>query len=930
MLVLWGLCYDGQTTPPYWPWIEVLRSCFQEVEPDRKEAFKGLAFATGIDSENGIGSPHVDRAEQNFNLIDSIVRFLMSVAKDRPILIILENLHVADTSSMQILDVFARRLSGDNVLIVGTYRNLHPNLDRHLLASIGTLSALTNCRHIRLGGLSRGEIHTFLESAKGGVVSDGLVSVVHQKTDGNCLFVKELARLICSEHFVELETLEDAEYWASRIPDRMQPTIMQVVAKVPDSCQHTLIIASLLGDVFDLDVLAATAGLSPGDLIQELSPAIVEGILLTEIDSRCRFVHAVVRDAVAASLTATERSAEHLRIGLALERHFGSAAAEHAVELVDQFRKAGTGEASDHLYKWSAAAGKSAMRVWAWDEAKRYFLLALDSRDDRPADDSVADVWWACSHVCFHDSKESMQYLSAAFEHYYGSGNTEMAVDVAAKSDCLYGLSRTEPNAIAALELKALELVEPSSLAEARILMWYAQSIGIASGEFDEAGRALKRARSIARAHGDTALQARIAAIAGRMCGNWHQYLQHCSEAADLILISQWRSAPTSGVLEFWSDFVACGLLRITQKLAERLVLQAERENLAGFAAKGLYILGIICQLQGNWEKAREHNDAALEVEPLSWTIFPTGGLLFSRALLEAQLGNATSADRYLHEADGILRARAGLNAPKLLTGQAYTVPMLALFTGMSADFSNLKEACEEQTAHMEAKKRADEAPHDMLDYLDYFGAYAALGLISIAENDRDTAQEIFEKIKPVPSNLLYPGNFHLGAFGRLQGMLASLIGRYEEASEYFEKSIDFCRELSLLPELGWTCQSYGEMLSKHGAKETRPKAERLLKEGLDIARDLGMKPLESRITSLLSSRGTLTTVEHPNGLTAREVDVLKGIAQGKTNQEIGYDLNISEHTVDNHVRRILEKMGVSNRVAAATSAVRQGIIELT
>ena len=118
-------------------------------------------------------------------------------------------------------------------------------------------------------------------------------------------------------------------------------------------------------------------------------------------------------------------------------------------------------------------------------------------------------------------------------------------------------------------------------------------------------------------------------------------------------------------------------------------------------------------------------------------------------------------------------------------------------------------------------------------------------------------------------------------------------------------------------------------MLWGHGVEGGRSRAERLLRDGLGIAMKLGMKPLENRIAVLLDSVSTGATRVYHDGLTAREVDVLKGIAEGKTNQEIEYALKISEHTVGNHVRRIYAKVSVTNRVEAATYAVRCGLVNL-
>ena len=930
MLVLWGRCRDYQATPPYRPWTEVLRSYLEQTGRSREEAAKDFPLVAALAPEIGGSVRRAERAGQDFDLIDSLVLFFVRAARDRPVFIILENLHAADASSLRILEVFSERLDSDNVLLAGTYRILHPSHDRNLLASIGTLSALPQCRHVRLEGLDQGEVETFLESAVGGEITKALVSAVYQKTDGNCLFVKELARLLRSEDLVDLESLDDSENWISRIPDRMYPTIMKVVARIPDSCASTLVTASLLGDEFDLDTLAAVNNMPLEQLILELEPAVAVGILHPGTTSQYRFAHAVERDAIAAGLPVAEHPGEHLRIGLALEQYYGNSAAEHAVELVDHFRKAGGRKAPDHLFRYSVTAGKNAMAVWAYDEAARYFQIALEARGDRPPDGSVAKVWLALGKVQAPiDRRQSLENLSKAFEYFFRVGNIDEAVDIAANNGNLAALSSFDPDAVAALELKALGLVGPSSLESASMLMWYAIAIGTGKGDFDEATETLNRALTIARSHGATALQARLTAFLGAMCRDWHRYAQYASQAVDLLLLTEPKTTFMVSLGGwYWPRLLTCGILPVTRKLMERSLLQARRDRQPGYAAKAQHVLQLICQLQGHWKEARERSDEALDAEQIRFLVSPRGELLASRVFLEAQLGNFPAAKEFHQDAERYLQSKSAIRSFTNLLQNSYMIPAIMFSSDIDVDLTDIKAGYRELIAGIEAQKEAGEAPHYSLEYLHpAFSAYAGLGLIACVEDDRDTAQEIFEKIKSVPSEQLYPHRLHLCVYGRLQGMLACLIGRYGAATEYFERAIEFCGERSLLPELAWSCLRYGEMLSKHGEDKDRRKTEELLQEGLELSRKLGMKPLEERIMAVMDSADASPPHRYPNGLTTREVDVLRRLAAGKTNQEIGYELKISEHTVGNHVRRILGKIRVSNRVEAATFAVRQGLV---
>ena len=127
---------------------------------------------------------------------------------------------------------------------------------------------------------------------------------------------------------------------------------------------------------------------------------------------------------------------------------------------------------------------------------------------------------------------------------------------------------------------------------------------------------------------------------------------------------------------------------------------------------------------------------------------------------------------------------------------------------------------------------------------------------------------------------------------------------------------------------LAHTRYEYARMLLACNRRDNRQKAASLLSEALTTARELGMRSLEERTADLLRQVGSLPskTLEYPDGLTQREVEVLRLIALGKSNQEIAEELFISLRTVANHVTNILNKTSAPNRTSAAAYASRHGL----
>ena len=165
-------------------------------------------------------------------------------------------------------------------------------------------------------------------------------------------------------------------------------------------------------------------------------------------------------------------------------------------------------------------------------------------------------------------------------------------------------------------------------------------------------------------------------------------------------------------------------------------------------------------------------------------------------------------------------------------------------------------------------------------------------------------------------------------AVDRILGLLASTKGAREHAVIHFEDAYDFGHRVGCQPELGWTCFEYAAALLQLGGPGDRKKAASLLDEGLSIATNLGMHPLVGKLTALQDTTASApaTVSAYPDGLTQREVEVLRLISGGKTDREIGDELFISVKTVGNHVSNILNKTDTANRTEAAVYAARQGI----
>ena len=163
----------------------------------------------------------------------------------------------------------------------------------------------------------------------------------------------------------------------------------------------------------------------------------------------------------------------------------------------------------------------------------------------------------------------------------------------------------------------------------------------------------------------------------------------------------------------------------------------------------------------------------------------------------------------------------------------------------------------------------------------------------------------------------------------RLLGLLSQTMGNLDQAAAHFEDALVFCRKAGYRPELAWTCCDYADALTQRGESDDHQKAKALLEHAIPIAQDLGMPPLLGRIADRLGILASPTPLSpaYPDGLTLREVEVLRLMALGRNNRQIAEDLVVSVRTVDHHVASILAKTGAANRTEAAAYAARQGLV---
>ena len=153
----------------------------------------------------------------------------------------------------------------------------------------------------------------------------------------------------------------------------------------------------------------------------------------------------------------------------------------------------------------------------------------------------------------------------------------------------------------------------------------------------------------------------------------------------------------------------------------------------------------------------------------------------------------------------------------------------------------------------------------------------------------------------------------------RMIGIIARAAGDHETAQRRFEAAVAELDQAGRVVPASWSRFHLAETLLDRGDQAA---AAALLAEARAAAEPLGMKLLLRRIADLEGGSAEAS----PRGLTSRELEVLRLIAGGATNKEIGYQLGIADKTTEAHVRNLYRKIGVGSRAEATELAVREGL----
>lgn len=922
--VVWGRCHEMAGAPPYWPWVQILRGWLRDSSDEQVRRCAGSGAMAIADLLGDLRerltelppaapAPHDDVAR--FRLFEAIAGLWRQVARERPLMLVLDDLQWSDTPSLKLLEFVSHEVADSPFLLLGTFRDIDISRQHPLSDTLGDLSRRSHYQRIELDGLNLIEASQYMAATSGCSVSSALVATVHERTEGNPLFMGEMTRYFQQEGVIGTGTATGrVAPDASPLPAGIREVIGRRLNRLSPDCNRLLSYAAVVGREFDLPLLTR---LLPEIQEPDQRKLLEEGLAARVIGAlrepgRYQFSHALIRETLYEEQPAPRRAAVHKRVGEMLEMMRGAQCGSDPATLAHHFFAALPVGSAEKALDYAERAAQEATTKLAFEEAARHFRLALSSLEQVPHAPSSRrlSVLMGLGDALLK-AGESFHALEA-FRRAAAVAREVGAVEDYARAAIGFEEASWRPGlpgqAAVGLLRSALGVVEEGQcLLQAQILAALARAL-IFTGDIEESRRVNADAEAIARRLGDEGTL--ISALLSSLAVRWGperlpSRLAAAREAIELAkgIGDEKRLIDISGWYMF--DLMEACDVPAAMRAFEQQSQLANRLRQPYWLYVGTLFKATLALFHGRLDEA----------ETLALHASESGSRLTGQdvaGVFGLQMFNLRREQGRLSEVAPLLR-RFVSSAPKSATWR----PGLAIL------FAEL-DMREEARAEFDALV-ADDLAAVARDAL-WPGCLTFLAEVCAYLEDAEVAERLYRYLQPHDGYNMVVGAFtgcH-GAAARLLGMLASTMKHWDDAERHFEAAIAANAMQNAVPWLAHSRYQYACMLLTRNGPDDEERARSLLAQVVAVAREIGMGALERRASHRLETIGPPTeSVHYPAGLSRREVEVLRLVANGLSNREIAKILFRSENTVANHIRSILAKTDSANRAEAAAFATR-------
>jgi DNA-binding CsgD family transcriptional regulator/tetratricopeptide (TPR) repeat protein len=945
-LLLQGNCFQADRAFPYAPFLDLLRASFSgssslprhhDLLPFAQELSQFLPDVTPHIPERPslIPSSPLDPQQEQRRLFALLLHFFTEQATHQPLLCILEDLHWSDEASLELLVYLARSCTHLPLLFVLTYRSddVSPEL-RHCLAAFDREHL---AQDFFLQRLSRTEVDAMLRAifARHQATPTGLLESMYTLTEGNPFFIEEILKSLLAtgeianrEGVWERTLLFGTHTRSPLIPRSVQDAVYQRTKQLSEEARQVLTLAAVAGRRFDLAILQQVMQIEESHLLAFMKELVAAQLVREEAPDQFVFRHALTREAVYAELLAGERRSLHRRIAETIEQGVSPPSILDAqlVDLASHFYEAGI---------WSKAAeygqraGERALILYAPRAAAEHLTRTLD----------------ALSHL----------------------GGTPPAVVVRARGQAYETIGEFE-RARADYE-RTLEIAQQT---QNGTMQWKSLlDIGFlwAERDYSQAGQWFQRALDLAQGLADPKLHARSLnrfgnwlVNTGRVADGLHthqealgmfetlQDQEGMAETFDLLGMADGIYGDTVQAVEQYDRAIASlralsdrqGLISsLTTRVAyaslswvettysvgappehcsrdimEALHLARQVDSLTGLA----YVewnAGLAFASFGEFGRglthAQESVRIASEIQHAQWlaaAYFTLGRVYLS--LLEANLA--------------VQALETGLALARDI-GSAWWVGNITAYLARAC---LLQGALPRAEAVLQAVMARSEPPTNSPERRICW----AWGELALAGDEAEVALDVADRLlasapgatkeQPIPWLLKLKGEA-LGALSRREEALQVLVEARRGALARQEQPLLWQIHRALGRQHRRLKQEDQAQVNFTAAREGIESLAQAIDD--DYLREHFLHAALSTLPREKPVSPNRAAKEAFGGLTEREREVVRLIAQGKSNREIADTLVVAKRTVETHINNILYKLNLTSRAQIVVWAVERGLV---
>ena len=943
--LLQGICFQADRAFPYAPFLDLLRSSLagsspltthQSQLPFGQELLQVLPDVTSLIAEHPPFPlpPSLDPQQEQRRLFALLLHFFTEQATHQPLLFILEDLHWSDETSLELLLYLARSCTHLHLLFVLTYRSdeVSPEL-RHLLAELDREHL---AQDFSLQRLTRTEVDVMLRAifAMHQAVPTGLAESIYALTEGNPFFIEEILKSLIAtgeitnrEGVWERTLLFGTHTLHPSIPRSVQDAVYQRTKQLSTPAREVLTLAAVAGRRFDLAILQQVMQIDESHLLVFMKELVAAQLVGEEADDQFSFRHALTRQAVYVELLAGERRAFHRTLAETIEQSVSPTSALDArlVDLAYHFSEAGI---------WSKAAeygqraGERALILYAPRAAVEHLTRALD----------------ALSHLGLTPSAAVLRARGQAYETI---GEFERA-----RSDYERALSIARQTQDGTMEWQSLLDIG---------FLW-------AERDYAQVGEWFRRSLDLALALADPKLHARSLnrfgnwlVNTGRVADGLHahqealalfetlQDKEGMAETFDLLGMANGIGGDTVQAVEQYDRAIAslrtlndqqglisCLATRVayaspswvettysagappeycSRDIREALRLARQVDSLTGqsyvelnaglaFASYG--------ELGRGLAHAQESVRIASEIQHAQWlggAYFTLGRVYF--LLLEANL------------------AVQALETGLTLARDVGSVWWVGNITAYLAQAYLLQGALPRAEAVLQAVMAREQQPTNSPERRICW----AWGELALARDEAEVALSIVSQLlasapgatraQPIPWLL------------KLKGEALGALSRREEAIQTLEEAKRGALARLEQPLLWQIHRSLGRLHRHLKQEDQAQRAFTAAREGINsLAKTIDDAYLYEHFLHTAQSSLPREKTASPNraakaafgGLTEREREVVRLVAQGKSNREIAEALIVTKRTIETHINNILYKLNLTSRAQIVVWAIEKGL----